>query len=253
MSALIPFDYSGRQVRTVQVDGEPWFVAADVCSILALGNVTQALSRVAADDLSSNEVIDSMGRTQVVRTVNESGLYDLILDSRKPEARAFRRWVTSEVLPAIRKTGRYETDVPRSLPEALRAFAAEVEAHEQTRAELVVVKPQAEAWATLADTGADYSVRDASYILNRDPSINTGQRRLFATLREWRLIGPGNKPYANHAKHVTLRPQTREDRFTGERVPADPQVRVTVDGLAYLHKRMGGTAPLDASSLDGAA
>jgi DNA-damage-inducible protein D len=142
-------------------------------------------------------------------------------------------------------------DVPRSLPEALRAYAAEVEAHEQTRAELTVVKPQAEAWQTLADTGADYSVREAAYILNRDPAISTGQMRLFGLLRGWRLIGQDKRPYSNHAKHVTLRPQTRV--ANGERIPAAPQVRVTVEGLAYLHKRMGGTSPLDLSEVDGAA
>lgn len=251
MSDLIPFDYSGRQVRTVQVDGEPWFVAADVCAVLGLSNPSTAVSRLAADDLSSTEVIDSMGRPQVMRTVNESGLYDLILDSRRPEARAFRRWVTSEVLPSLRKTGRY--DVPADFATALELAAKQAREIEAQRAELSIVKPQAEAWTTLADTGADYSVREAAYILNRDPSINTGQMRLFSLLREWRLIGQDKRPYANHAKHVTLRPQTREHHLTGEHIPAAPQVRVTVEGLAYLHKRLGGTAPLDVRAEDGAA
>lgn len=169
-------------------------------------------------------------------------------DPRKAEVAAAQAYFAVKTREA---EVRQQFAIPQSYAEALRAHAAEVEAHEATRAELTVVKPQAEAWNTLADTGADYSVREAAYILNRDPSIDTGQMRLFGLLREWRLIGADKRPYATHAKHVTLRPQTRE--LNGERIPAAPQVRVTVEGLAYLHKRMGGTAPLDTSSLDGAA
>jgi DNA-damage-inducible protein D len=127
-------------------------------------------------------------------------------------------------------------EADRADREALRADTAE--------AEVIELRPRAVSWDVLADTGADYSVREAAYILNRDPSISTGQRRLFELLRSWRLIGPGDKPYSNHSAHVTLRPRTRVDSYTKEEVPAKPQVRVTVAGLSYLHKRMGGTAPL---------
>lgn len=262
MTGLIPFSYGDRQVRTVQVDGEPLVHHADVCAVLEHTNPSVAIRLVEDEDRRKVDMRDiDAGQTALnfpatgnaeAWFITEAGFYDLVFASKAPGAKAFKRWISHVVLPSLRKNGRFEVDVPRSLPEALRAYAAEVEAHEQTRAELTVVKPQAEAWNTLADTGADYSVREAAYILNRDPSISTGQKRLFALLREWRLIGPGNKPYANHAKHVTLRPQTRLNQ-NQERVPADPQVRVTVDGLAYLHKRMGGTAPLDATGLDGAA
>jgi prophage antirepressor-like protein len=249
MTALIPFEYSGRQVRTVQVDGEPWFVAADVCAVLELNNVTMAVASLDEDEKGFS-TIETPGGEQRVVIVNEPGLYSLILRSRKPEAKAFKRWLTHEVIPALRKRGRY--DVPADFATALELAAKQAREIEAQRAELSIVKPQAEAWTTLADTGADYSVREAAYILNRDPSIETGQIRLFGLLKDWRLIGADKRPYATHAKHVTLRPQTRR-LSSGERVPAAPQVRVTVEGLAYLHKRMGGTAPLDTSGLDGAA
>lgn len=171
-------------------------------------------------------------------------------DPRKPEIASAQTYFAVKTREAEVASQRFA--IPQSFAEALELAAKQAREIESQRAELSVVKPQAEAWNTLADTGADYSVRDAAYILNRDPSINTGQVRLFALLRDWRVIGPGNRPYANHAKHVTLRPRARLSS-TGERIPAEPQVRVTVEGLAYLHKRMGGTAPLDASSLDGAA
>ena len=109
MSAIIPFQFEAHAVR-VQVDdaGLPWFNACDVCDALEMGNPSQAIkSHVDADDLQKLEVIDNLGRTQRANHVNESGLYALILGSTKDAAKRFKRWVTGEVLPAIRKTGTY--------------------------------------------------------------------------------------------------------------------------------------------------
>ncbi|WP_246819326.1 BRO family protein [Corynebacterium sp. HMSC077G07] len=78
-----------------------------MCEVLGLGNITWVSNRLNEDDLSTTKVTDRLGRSQRVTTVNESGLYDVILDSRKPQAKRFRRWVTSEVLPSIRKDGGY--------------------------------------------------------------------------------------------------------------------------------------------------
>jgi len=115
-AALAPFAYEGRQVRVITDEqGMPWFVAADVCAVLGMGNPTQALSRLDDDEktLISNE---GQGRREAptMNAVNESGLYSLILGSRKPEARAFKRWVTHDVLPAIRRTGSYSTPAATS-------------------------------------------------------------------------------------------------------------------------------------------
>ena len=109
MSAIIPFQFEAHAVR-VQVDelGQPWFNATDVCDALEMGNPSQAIkSHVDADDLQKLEVIDSLGRTQRANHVNESGLYALILGSTKDTAKRFKRWVTHDVLPTIRKTGGY--------------------------------------------------------------------------------------------------------------------------------------------------
>lgn len=111
MSNITTFNFDAMQVRTVMRDGEPWFVAADVCAILDLGNVSAATSRLDGDEttLISIEGGSGNGGRQVreVNAVNESGLYSMILGSRKPEAKQFRRWVTSDVLPSIRRTGGY--------------------------------------------------------------------------------------------------------------------------------------------------
>lgn len=103
------FEYDGQQVRTVMIDGEPWFVARDVCEILDLGNVSQAVARLDGDE-KGLILNDTPGGQQEMTHVNEPGLYALILGSRKSEARKFRRWVTHEVLPSIRQHGLYATD-----------------------------------------------------------------------------------------------------------------------------------------------
>lgn len=101
------------EVRTVIVDDEPWFVAADVCRALELGNPSQAISRLDDDEvtLTTNEGHSGkLGGPQKMNIVSEAGLYSLILKSRKPEAKRFKRWITHEVIPTIRKTGGYVND-----------------------------------------------------------------------------------------------------------------------------------------------
>jgi prophage antirepressor-like protein len=113
---LIPFDFEGRQVRVVtDAQGEPWFVAADVCAALHLPDTHKAVARLDDDEKGRNS-IPTLGGDQEMTVVNEPGLYSLVLGSRKPEAKRFKRWVTHEVLPTIRKTGRYALSGTPALP-----------------------------------------------------------------------------------------------------------------------------------------
>lgn len=109
MNKLNIFNYNGNDVRTVQKDGEPWWVLKDVCAVLRMNTsqVGKVANRLDEDDRNQITVTDSLGRHQIVHIVNESGLYNIIFRSDKPEAKPFRKWVTSEVLPSIRKTGGY--------------------------------------------------------------------------------------------------------------------------------------------------
>ncbi len=117
MNNIIPLEFETHAVRIqVDADGQPWFSANDVCEALEMGNPYQAIkSHVDGDDLQKLEVIDSLGRTQLANFVNESGLYALIFGSTKESAKRFKHWVTSEVLPTIRKTGSYHAK-PKKLP-----------------------------------------------------------------------------------------------------------------------------------------
>jgi prophage antirepressor-like protein len=257
VSTIIPFEFpeTSQQVRAVTIDGEPWFVVADVCRVLGIGNPSDAARRLNAGDLDTVEVTDSLGRRQQAHAANESGLYDLILDSRKPEARAFRRWITAEVIPSIRRTGSYSVARPAELSrgEILRlALAAEEEA-ERLRAEraeltgrVAELEPAAAAWDALASAAGDYSLRDAAAILSRDPAISTGQNRLMRSLRELRMVDAKGVPYARHvdAGRVVERASAYTHPHSGEAVLGRPQVRITVAGLRYLHPRLGGLAPL---------
>ncbi len=109
-------------VRVETIAGEPWFVAKDICEALSIEKHLNAVSRL-DDDERGPVVVDTLGGKQTMTAVNESGLYNLIFQSRKPEAKAFRKWVTGEVLPSIRKTGRYDLPTPKqtSIPPRARS------------------------------------------------------------------------------------------------------------------------------------
>lgn len=132
---LVPFQFETQSVRTVTDDqGEPWFVAADVCDVLGLENVSKALSRLDTDEKRVFRSSDVSNSYREFWAVNESGVYHLIFTSRKPEAEQFRKWITSEVLPAIRKTGQYALKPP-SPAEQLLASAQMLVDHERQLAQ----------------------------------------------------------------------------------------------------------------------
>lgn len=140
---LKSFDFEGKQVRTALIDNEPWFVLTDVCKVLEIGHTPTVKKRLNSEDV--NTVVINHGKGNPNKSViNESGLYDVILDSRKPQAKAFRRWVTSEVLPDIRKHGGYLTDdkIEEALlsPDTVIRLATDLKEERRKRAELEAQK-----------------------------------------------------------------------------------------------------------------
>lgn len=116
MNELQIFNYNGNEVRTIQKDGEPWWVLKDVCNVLDLSDTNKTAERLDVDELTRIKFVTG-GQNREMLCVNESGLYNVILRSDKPEAKPFRKWVTSEVLPSIRKHGAYMT--PETLEQAI--------------------------------------------------------------------------------------------------------------------------------------
>jgi len=139
------------KIRTLTIDGEPWFVAADVCRALEIGNPSMTVERL-DDDEKGISTIDTLGGKQRMTIINEPGLYSLVLSSRKPEAKAFKRWITHEVIPAIRKYGGYMTkslleqvlENPNLIYEFARRMLEEQQKNERLRQELDRAKPKAD-------------------------------------------------------------------------------------------------------------
>lgn len=191
MSNIQIFNYNSVEVRTIQNDGEPWFVLRDVCNVLGLGTPARVAERLDPDEVSQTHITDSMGRQQETTIINESGLYNVILRSDKPEAKPFRKWVTSEVLPTIRRHGMYAT------PDTVEKMLADpdttiklLETIKQERAARLALEAQAEAdkpKVLFADAvSASHTsilVGDLAKLL-RQNGVEIGQNRLFSFLRE---------------------------------------------------------------------
>lgn len=124
MNKVTIFKYEeNKLVRTMNVSGEPWFVLKDVCDVLGLSTPARVAERLDSDEVSQAHLIDSMGRSQEMTIISESSLYNVILRSDKPEAKPFRKWVTSVVLPSIRKNGGYIARQEELSPQELMAKA----------------------------------------------------------------------------------------------------------------------------------
>lgn len=249
---ITPFDFNGTNVRTITDDqGEPWFILKDVCEVLDVTNVGNVVKRLDKADIHRTDV-RSGGQNRNMALVNESGLYDVILDSRKPQAREFRRWVTSEVLPSIRKRGGYLTPeaAEKALtdPDFIIRLATDLKAE---RAKVAELKPAADSWTYLAAPGGDYSVAGAAKTLSRDPNISIGRNKLFDFMREQRWIfrTAGKRAHweayqdkgINTGRLVHKLSTPFMNERTGEWEQPAPTIRITPKGLHELHKLLGGS------------
>lgn len=170
-------------VRVLEKNGEPWFVAKDVTNILGYQNSSKAINdHVDDDDKLNNETLSSLGQ-RGGWLINESGLYSLILSSKLPNAKQFKRWVTSEVLPSIRKYGSFNMAIPRTLPDALNAYAREIEAHQKTQALLEAQRPKVLFADSVAASHTSILVGEFAKILHQNGIKDMGQNRLFTWMR----------------------------------------------------------------------
>lgn len=177
-------------VRVVDVNGEPWFVAKDVCECLELTNTSQTLSYL-DDDEKGITTNDTPGGAQEMSIVSEAGLYSLILRSRKPEAKAFKRWITHEVLPAIRKHGGYLT--PAKLEEALTDpdtiirlatdLKAEREKRRKLEAQAAADRPRVVFAESIEVAKTSILVGEMAKLIKQATGRDMGQNRFFEWLR----------------------------------------------------------------------
>lgn len=192
------FEFKGAALRTLtDENGEPWFVAKDVCDVLELSNVGQALARLDDDEKSSITLNDGTPGNPNKAIVSESGLYALVLASRKPEAHEFKRWVTHEVLPQIRKTGGYipTTDVDDDMTILAKAVMIGQRTMEEQKRRIAeqsehikVLEPKARFADAVAASDGTCLIGELAKML-RQNGLDIGQNRLFEILRQDGYLG----------------------------------------------------------------
>lgn len=181
-------DALGVSVRTVAgEDGEPWFVAKDVCEALALSNTGQAIAGLDEDEKGSIIINDGTPGNPSKAIVSEPGLYSLVMKSRKPEAKAFKRWVTHDVLPAIRRTGAYGSSAEARMERLLSDGAALIEAQ---NARIREMEPKAAFAEAVEGSETLHSVGECAKVIGQS-GVRIGQKRLFELLRRdgWLMKG----------------------------------------------------------------
>ncbi|WP_418369400.1 phage antirepressor [Veillonella parvula] len=227
-------------VRIILQDNEPWFVAKDVCDCLEIKNTTDTLKRLDEDERARL----NLGRQGEANVVNEYGLYSLVMSSRKPEAKEFKRWITHEVLPALRRTGSYALNIPRTLPEALRAYADEVEQHNKTKALVEAQRPKVLFADAVSSSVTDILIGDLAKLLNQN-GHNIGQNRLFERLRnEGFLIsrkgGSYNMPTQRAMEMGLFRIKETAITHSDGRTSINKTPKVTGKGQQYFINRFIG-------------
>lgn len=260
---IFEFPATGERIQAILRDDKPWFDAVGLCTALGLDRTRDALSALDPDE----KVRDTIAGT-LVDLVSESGFYSLVLRSRKPEAKAFRKWVTSIVLPSIRKTGTYGRELTRlelaemiveAEKERLAIESELVEATERVEeltGHIAQIGPEAGAWRALASAGDDWLVEDVARILNRDAAVEIGAKRLWSKLYEWDLMTryrerPQPRQTYIDRGYFRVRIVSFPDPKGGLTPKSAPQVRVTYKGIKWLHHKLGGVDPVDDLMADG--
>ena len=234
-------NFNGHEFTMILINGELYFNANEVANTLEFGNPHQAIAtHVDKDDIQKMEVIDSLGRKQLANFLNESGLYALTFGSKKETAKKFKKWVTSEVLPSIRKTGGYSLQPQIALPNftdpaaAAEAWAKEYREKQALAIENQTLKPKADAYEILSGAKGSVSIRVASgelkvpekkfiqWLLDNDWAYREGNRT------DGKLL-----PHAHRKEQGYLELVSVVTYNTGEAV-ARSQTKVTQKGLARL-------------------
>ena len=210
------------KIRTVTKDKEPMFCLPDICKALEIKNATDVAKRLEEDEVTRLNLGSQSGETNFV---TESGLYAVILRSDKPNARKFRKWVTSEVLPSIRKNGGYIANQEQMTPEQIVANALIVAQNiiSQKDRQIEEMKPKAEFFDTVADSKTAISMNEVAKVLNIK---GYGRNNLFEFLRENKVLDRWNVPYQRYVDNGWFRVIEQHYQKNGEPI-------VTTKTLVY--------------------
>lgn len=225
------------EIRTIVLDGQPMFCLTDVCRALEITHVTDVKNRLKQDGVGTTEVIDSLGRKQKATFINESNLYKTIFQSRKPSAEKFTDWVTSDVLPSIRKHGMYAVDDLIANPElAIKAFTALKEEREKNKAlqaDNERMKPKEEFFDAVTDSKDAIDMGQVAKVLNY-PKI--GRNKLFEILRENGILQQNNQPYQTYIDRGYFRVVEQKFEPTPGEIRINIKTLVFQKGIDYIRK-----------------
>lgn len=227
------------KVRTVVINGEPWFVGKDVAEILGYGNPRQGIASHVDGDDKDVQKMDTPSGKQGITIINESGLYSLILSSKLPTAKKFKRWVTSEVLPSIRKYGSYSADIPKTLPECLIAYANEIKAHEETKKMLEIAQPKADFYDTVVSTESLLSMSDTAKLINKK---GVGRNNLYKILKARKILMADNIPYQQYIERGYFK-VVESYYMAGDNKVITKTTYVKQKGVDYIRKLLTSEVP----------
>ena len=222
-------------VRTITKDNEPMFCLVDVCKALELEQVSRVKSRLKEDGVTNSKVIDRLGREQEATFINESNLYRVIFQSRKPSAERFTDWVTDEVIPSIRKNGGYIANQEQMTPEQIVANALIVAQNiiSQKDRQIEEMKPKADFFDAVADSKTAISMNEVAKVLNIK---GYGRNNLFEFLRENKVLDRWNVPYQKYVDNGWFRVIEQHYQKNGEPIVTTKTLvyQKGVDGIRKL-------------------
>ena len=219
------------EIRTTEINGEPWFVGKDVAARLGYSNTVDAISKHVDIEDRGLAKCDTLGGTQEMVIINESGLYSLVLSSKLESAKRFKRWITSEVIPQIRKTGSYH--IPKTYAEALRALADETEKIEALKKQNQLMQPKAEFFDAVTDSKTAIPIGDVAKILD----IGIGRNKLFEFLRDKNILTSDNRPYQRYIDAGYFRVIEQKYEVNGE-VRINIKTLVFQKGIDWIRKQL---------------
>lgn len=232
-------------IRTTKINNDIYFVGKDVADALGYVDTNKAVSmHVDDEDKKLNDKTSPSFGQRGATLINESGLYSLVLSSKLESAKRFKRWITAEVLPALRRTGSYVLNIPQTLPEALRAYADEVEQHNKTKALVEAQRPKVLFADAVSTSDTDILVGDLAKLLNQN-GYAVGQNRLFEQLRnEGFLIsrkgGSYNMPTQRAMEMGLFRIKETAITHSDGRTSINKTPKVTGKGQQYFINRFIG-------------
>ena len=232
-SNISNFVFDEYTIRILVEDGEPLFCAADVCLALGYGNPSAAIKKHTREEgITKRDTLTSKGIQSLIY-IDEANLYRLVMRSKLESAERFQDWVYGEVLPAIRKTGRYaKPEIPPTYPEALIAYANELKARMALENQIKEDAPKVELADNFLNSDGDFYIRVVA------KAIGIGAEKLFDWMRAHKMITKMNEPYADFCKRGYLRPRSSSFTRSAGTTQTTMSTRVTPKGIYYSRERL---------------